>query len=57
MTVSSFGVIRDDNEKILDLLQMSAPELTAMYGGNGTPSRDYHEYEAEWADDPSYSSG
>lgn len=57
VTVSSFGVTHDDNEMILDLLRMSAPELTAMHGGNGTPSRDYHEYEAEWADDPTYNSG
>lgn len=57
VTVSSFGVTHDDNKKILDLLRMSAPELTAMYGGNDTTSRDYHEYEAEWADDPTYNSG
>lgn len=53
-STSSFGVMHDDNRKISDLLGISAPELAAMYGGNGTPSRDWHEYEAEWASDPTY---
>lgn len=54
VTVSSFGDTHDDHKTILDLLQISATELTALYGDNGVASRDYHEYEAEWADDPTY---
>lgn len=57
VTVCSLGITHHDNKKVLDLLHMSAPELAAMYGGNGIPSRDYHEYEAEWADDPTYNRG
>lgn len=52
--ISSFGKTYEDNKTILDLLRTSASELVAMYGGNGTPSRDYREYEAEWKDDPTY---
>lgn len=54
LTVSSFGDAHDDHRRILDLLHISATELTALYGDNGVASRDYHEYEAEWADDPTY---
>lgn len=54
VTVSSFGVTYYDHGRILDLLCISAPGLTAIYGGNGIASRDYHEYEAEWAHDPTY---
>lgn len=54
VTISSFGVTYDDNKEISDLLCISALELSAMYSGNGTPLRDYHEYEAEWAADPTY---
>lgn len=54
VTVSSFGDTYDDHRRILDLLHISATEMTALYGDNGVASRDYHEYEAEWADDPTY---
>lgn len=54
MTVSSFGVTYNDNKILLDLLCLSPEELVAMYGSEGTPSRDYHEYEVEWAADPTY---
>lgn len=43
----------DDDMEILNLFGISAPELFVMYGG-GDPSRNYYEYEAEWATDPTY---
>lgn len=48
---SSFGAEYCDRWQI-SFLPIST-ELAA-YRGNGTPSRDWHEYEAEWADDPTY---
>lgn len=47
----------DDYKRLLDLLCISAAELATMYGGNDTRPRDYHEYEAEWADDSTYNKG
>lgn len=47
----SFGAEYGDRWQI-SCLPIST-ELAA-YRGNGTPSRDWHEYEAEWADDPTY---
>lgn len=53
-TISSFGVTYDDNRSISKLLGISAQDLENSFGGNGTPARDWHEYEVEWANDPTY---
>lgn len=55
--IDSIGVMYDDYGEVLDLLGISDAELEAQYGGYGTPSRDWHEYEAEWAKDPTYKKG
>lgn len=44
----------EDNEVILRLIRVCAPEVAANGGRIEGPPRDYHEYEAEWADDPTY---
>ncbi|KAH8763551.1 ankyrin repeat-containing domain protein [Diaporthe sp. PMI_573] len=54
ITISSFGKTFEDHKRILHLLHISSSELAAKYGGNGTPSRDYREYEVKWKDDPTY---
>ena len=41
--------IRDTKKSILDLLREFVPDFV-----DDNFSRDYHEYEAEWADDPTY---
>lgn len=57
VTILSCGIPYDDKRNMSDLLDIDAPELETMYGSNGTPSRDYHEYEAEWEEDPTYNRG
>lgn len=47
----------EDGKAILRLIRVLAPELAANGGNNEGPPRDYHEYEAEWADDPTYDKG
>jgi hypothetical protein len=55
VSVSSSGVTYKDNEAlILDLRGICPLEVGAEFGGDRIPSRDYHEYEAEWAKDPTY---
>lgn len=52
-----FGGLYDDYKGLLDLLCISAAELAAMHGGSDTLPRDYHEYEAEWANDSLWNKG
>lgn len=52
--VSSSPVAYDDNKIVMDLLRIQAPELVATYATRAPHSRDYREYEAEWAKDPTY---
>lgn len=48
------SVAFDHHRLILELLGISVAELTGMGGVDSTPSRDYHEYEADWANDATY---
>ena len=50
---SSLDNACQDQKLVSDLLRISSSELAAM-DLNRSPSRDYHEYEAIWADDPTY---
>lgn len=52
--VSTFTNVHAYHSKLVELLRISAEELEAMGVVNNNSSRDYHEYEAEWADDPTY---
>lgn len=44
----------EDNEVILRFTRSCAVGLGAKGRSNEGPQRDYREYEAEWADDPTY---
>ncbi|KAH8779761.1 hypothetical protein F5883DRAFT_540539 [Diaporthe sp. PMI_573] len=51
----SFLRITHEGLKLISELPRIASDLSSMDGGRSPqPSRDYHEYEAIWADDPTY---
>lgn len=44
----------DDHNTVLRFIRQFAPDLEAMARNRGPPLRNYHEYEAEWVEDPTY---